>query len=192
VSGAVVKVEGEGASKRLVVWFVAAPGVTFTADDLKAFLSSRLPPYLVPSQVIPLDAFPITVNGKVDRRALVVPTETTPVPSAAEPATPTEQIVRRAWQHVLGRERIGRYDNFFEIGGTSLRLIEVHHLLTRMLEREIAVADLFAYPALHSLASHLDEQPARPAAQAVVEGERHKQGVKRLKQMRAKGPKHRE
>ncbi|HEX6288636.1 MAG TPA: amino acid adenylation domain-containing protein, partial [Herpetosiphonaceae bacterium] len=95
--------------------------------DLRSFLKTTLPDYMVPSAFIWLDAFPLTTNGKIDRRALPEPDQSRPELGTAlvAPRTPTEEALAAAWAEVLGIERVGVYDNFFGLGGDSIRSLQV-------------------------------------------------------------------
>ncbi|HEY0604618.1 MAG TPA: beta-ketoacyl synthase N-terminal-like domain-containing protein, partial [Herpetosiphonaceae bacterium] len=128
--------------------------------SLRSFLRERLPEYMLPGVFVTLDALPLTANGKVDRRAL-------PVPEAGrdESATPLvaprsgiEQAIAAVWQDVLGVERVGVHDNFFDLGGHSLLLAQVHTRLRELLRADLALVDLFRYPTISALAAYLAEE----------------------------------
>ena len=118
---------------------------------LRDALESKLPDYMVPSAFVFLPAFPLTDNGKIDRKALL----TLPPPSFAtgavaplchsEPASDIERIVAHAWQDALGVATVGLNDNFFDLGAHSLTVAEVHARLQDVLGREIALIDLFHF-----------------------------------------------
>lgn len=146
--------------KQLVGYVVAEPG-DFSADEIKRFLGDRLPDNLVPAQIVRLDALPLTPNGKVDRAALPTPEHKPDCAAgaadliAAPPgAEGREGELAAIWARVLGRV-VGVEDNFFDLGGTSLQLLEVHALLTRALGRDVPLMALFEYPTLRALARHL-------------------------------------
>jgi amino acid adenylation domain-containing protein len=139
VRAAVAGVRGSGADARLAAWVAPAPGETVAVHALREALSRRLPPLLVPSLFAVLPALPLTPNGKVDRQALPDP-EGAGRPSAvpwAAPRTPVEQTLVEIWQELLGVERIGIDDHFFDLGGHSL-------LATRLIARvrEVFAVDL--------------------------------------------------
>src|SRR5205823_1688761 len=101
----------------------------FRPAELAGYLRQKLPEHMVPADIIALDALPLTPNGKVDRRALPAlrPAQAPPDRPFVPPRTPEEQQVAAIWADVLGVERVGVDDNFFERGGNSLSLIQVHN-----------------------------------------------------------------
>ena len=121
IAGAVVVARDDGTGKRLVAYCV--PSVP---DNVRAWLSGRLPDYLVPSVFVALDGLPLTASGKVDRRALPAP-EAKPEPEAAyvAPEGPIETALAGIWAEVLGVSRVGVRDNFFDLGGDSILSIQV-------------------------------------------------------------------
>lgn len=136
-SCAVLAREDRPGDKRLVAYIVPN-GEAASTSVLRAHLSKTLPDYMVPSAFVRMDAMPLTVNGKLDRKALPVPGRGRPDLSAAyEPAADAlEQSVCEAFVELLGIDDVGRHDNFFELGGDSV-------LATRLVERlrELQVAD---------------------------------------------------
>jgi len=105
---------------RLLAYVVPAAGRSADPERLRASLAESLPGYLVPSAVVVLDRLPLTANGKVDRAALPDPGPAGPE-DPAPPATDTERALAAVWRQVLGTERIGRSDDFFDIGGDSIQ-----------------------------------------------------------------------
>jgi aryl carrier-like protein len=153
---------GDDAS--LCGYYVAEDGAGPALEEaLRAGLVAALPEYMVPAQLVPLASLPLTASGKVDRRAL-------PAPHAAAtegdrsvyvaPGDAIEQAIAAAWMRVLGTERIGLDDNFFEMGGTSLGLVRLQRLLREALGRDVSVATLFRFPTLRGQAAHLKAPPA--------------------------------
>ncbi|MHA7627475.1 amino acid adenylation domain-containing protein [Corallococcus sp. M7] len=120
---ATVREDGPG-GKRLVLHAVVAPGQTCTEADLKAHLRRRLPESVMPSAIVFLDALPLTLNGKVDRRALRAP-DITPRADGVAPRDATEQRLADIWTELLGTPRVGVHDDFFELGGNSLLATQV-------------------------------------------------------------------
>ncbi|GAA0975395.1 hypothetical protein GCM10009555_033190 [Acrocarpospora macrocephala] len=122
-------------------------------EDPRDELAERLPPYMVPSIVVPMAAMPLTPNGKVDRRALPAPVAGA---GEIEPRTESERVVAEAFAEVLGLERVGADADFFAAGGHSLLATKVTARLTRRLGVEIPVGELFAAPTVAGLAAVLD------------------------------------
>jgi FkbM family methyltransferase len=144
-----------------------------SAGVLRRWLADRLPEAMVPSDLLLLDALPLTGSGKVDRRALPRPESPTrgETPYVA-PRTQAEQTIAAVWEELLGRGRVGVQDNFFEVGGNSLLLVQVHARLREALGREVAMVQLFRHPTVQGLAGFLEglEGEGREAA-AVEEAE---------------------
>jgi hypothetical protein len=159
--------------------------------DLKAFLEGILPAYMVPASYQNLPSLPKTSTGKVDRRALPDP-EAPAAKVYVPPGTATERAVAAVWCEVLGRERVGREDNFFDLGGHSLLVVRAHARLRETLGREISVIDLFRHPTVAALARHLSRDEERPAFQQVealaaqqkAALARQRQAMERLKKTR--------
>jgi amino acid adenylation domain-containing protein len=111
----------------LVAYFVSQTGPVPPADELCAFLKAKLPSYLVPAVFLHLDALPLTPNHKVDRKALPIPNASHPRPTKAfeAPRTPLEELLATIYAQVLGIDKVGIYDNFFDMGGASIQSIEI-------------------------------------------------------------------
>jgi len=119
---------------------------------LRTALQTRLPAHMIPSTFIVLDQMPLTPNGKVDRRALPAPDRRRPaLPQTFVTArTPVEQAIAAVWQELLGVAKVGVDDNFFDLGGHSLLLVQLHRRLTAELKAEVSVIDLFRYPTIRT------------------------------------------
>ncbi|HEY0735637.1 MAG TPA: amino acid adenylation domain-containing protein [Herpetosiphonaceae bacterium] len=133
--------------------------------NLREFLQSRLPEYMIPSLVMQIDALPLTPNGKIDRAALPAP-DTTRVTSAeafVAPRTPVEQQLAAIWAEILGLERVSIHDRFFELGGDSIRSIQV---ITKANHAGIPIAPkhLFSHPTIAQLAELVGDLPDAAAA----------------------------
>ncbi len=123
------------------------------ADALRSHLTDSLPEYMVPAALVSVDAWPLTPNGKLDRKALPEPGDDAFGAAAFEaPHGPIEAALAEIWKEVLGRERIGRQDNFFELGGHSLLAVQVIALM-RDLDLHVEVQALFEAPTLAALAA---------------------------------------
>jgi len=145
-----------GRNERLVAYCVRAPGeraVATLGDLLRPWLAERLPAYMVPAFFVELDEFPLTPNGKVDRKAL--PDPVAGIIATARPATELERDILAVWSGVLGHDRIGVNENFFEIGGDSLRAVRVQAELEKLLERPVPAPKLFEHFTVRALAADL-------------------------------------
>jgi acyl carrier protein len=117
---------------------------------------------MVPSAFVFMEGLPITPNGKVNRQALPAPSarpdlDQTYVP----PQTELEQMIARVWQRVLPVEHVGLHDNFFDLGGHSLSMVQAHSQLQETFGDKLALLDLFQYPTIHTLANHLAQDAER-------------------------------
>jgi amino acid adenylation domain-containing protein len=167
VREAVVLARGDSAERRLVAYVTPDPAAAQppTAPLVRSFLQQRLPAYMVPAGCVLLDRLPVTPNGKVDRKALLAIDDRhreTDVDYRA-PQTDAELTVATVLQEVLKVERVGSDDNFFEIGGNSLLLVQVHSRLQELFGREILLVEIFNHPTVRALAAHLAGDGAAPA-----------------------------
>ncbi|MEA5602484.1 amino acid adenylation domain-containing protein [Nostoc sp. UHCC 0252] len=161
-------------SQRIVAYVVPQIEQTLEIPELRSFLESKLPSYMMPAAFVLLEAFPLTPNGKVDRKALPEPDTARPELEAAyqPPQTEVEKTIAEIWQKVLQLEDVGIHDNFFELGGHSLLLVQVHNQLREIFQRDLSVLDLFRYPTINSLANYLNQvkqQPSSSVADIVIE-----------------------
>jgi amino acid adenylation domain-containing protein len=156
VERAAVRLFERAGSATLHAYVVSAKGVV-SESDLLPYARSRLPAYAVPSGVTMLASLPLTTAGKVDRSALTLPGPASYAPAGSNdtPVSDLERLVLSVWSEVLGASRITRDDNFFEIGGNSMAIIEVQARLTQALDRPVLVVDLFRFPTIRSLAVYL-------------------------------------
>lgn len=181
--------ESRTADKLLVAYVVATDPQNFSAGEVKQFLVSRLPGYMVPSQFILLDRLPINLNGKVDRHALPHPDQLELRGALSRsPRTELEERVAELWGRILQRP-VGLDENFFDLGGTSLQLLEVHAELNRTFGRKLHITEVFEHGSVRSLAARLsDGIAADPAlARAQERAYRQKEAFARLKPQRGNG-----
>ncbi|MET5509746.1 amino acid adenylation domain-containing protein [Serratia marcescens] len=178
VREAVVQVCSTEHHPRLVAWIVPTADVDHSAlqGQLRAYLSERLPEYMVPSAYVWLDALPLTANGKLDRRALPEPERAAVgIREYAAPQGETETTLARVWCELLEIGQIGRHDNFFELGGHSLLAVRLSSQL-RQQGITLPVQAIFNHPILTELAERIDrrtaEAPLRKAVPARSSGSR--------------------
>ena len=165
-TAAVVAREDPAGEKRLIAYLVPngrAPG----PDELRAFLRQRLPEFMVPSAYVAVEEFPLSPNGKVDRRALPAPPDSMAGLKAAfvPPAGPIEELLATIWMAVLRVGRVGIHDNFFELGGHSLLATQVMSRIVATLGVELPLRALFEAPTVAGLAARLAaaQQSGAPA-----------------------------
>ncbi|WP_280498957.1 non-ribosomal peptide synthetase [Nocardia farcinica] len=163
VARALAAVRSTGAAARLVGYLVPAPGATLDVDAVLAHAAAELPDYMVPGAVVVLDSVPLTASGKLDRNRL-------PEPDVAhgayrEPATWLEREVAEVFEHVLGVERVGADDDFYALGGNSLRSVQVAGELSRDLHYEVPVSWFLSDPRPADLAKRIETgmRSGRPA-----------------------------
>ncbi|ASS75463.1 hypothetical protein CIG75_11070 [Tumebacillus algifaecis] len=175
--------------KRLVAYVVADRSLT--GGDLRAYVKERLPEYMVPSVFMQIDAFPLTGNGKVDRRALPAP-ESGRRDVSTQYAAPKNELQRQLaiiWQEALGIEQVGIYDNFFDLGGHSLSLAKAHHAIQERLLHTFSIVEMFKHPTIDALASFLHQgdevaEPRLGVEQLRDKASRKKEALNRQKQFR--------
>ena len=126
--------------------------------ELITYLRQQLPEYMVPSAFVVLPELPLTPNGKIDRKALPEPDRNRPelrTPYVA-PRDDLEQSLAAMWRDLLDVEQVGAHDNFFDLGGHSLRMSELRARLADTLGIEVSMVELFQYPTVGSLAEYLN------------------------------------
>jgi amino acid adenylation domain-containing protein len=152
----VIAREDAAGDKRLVAYLVAQDGMELSVEELRDNLSAALPDYMVPAAFVMLDAFPLTPNGKIDRKALPAPDQSSVLKRAYEaPQGETEIAIAQVWQDLLGLAQIGRHDHFFELGGHSLMAVQLLSRVRQQFGVEVALANLFEKPVLIDFADLL-------------------------------------
>jgi amino acid adenylation domain-containing protein len=174
--------------KRLVAYVVLAGEPGCTTAELRDYLKQKLPRHMVPVAWVSLSALPLTPNGKVDRKALPLPgadavAELSTVYVA--PDSETEQKIAAIWQDVLGIAQVGRTNNFFDLGGDSLRLMRVHSRLQQAFDKDITMVDMFRCTTVRALAHHLAGQSDSSVSdRAQAQGEVRKDAIRRHRRLR--------
>jgi amino acid adenylation domain-containing protein len=165
VREAVVEVRAGGAgNERLVAYVVAAGRAALSLTELRRVLSGRLPDYMLPAAFVLLEAWPVTANGKLDRRALPAPDETRSdlTRTHIAPRTPLEEALAAMWSEVLGLEQVGVQDNFFELGGHSLLAMRIISRLRETFHVELPLRVLFEATTIEQLAQALTAHEQKP------------------------------
>ncbi|MFB7949715.1 amino acid adenylation domain-containing protein [Kitasatospora phosalacinea] len=154
---AVVVREDTPGVKRLAAYLVPSEGTLISAAAIRRTLAARLPEYMVPAAFVALDALPLTVNGKLDRKALPAPRaeDFTTGGERRAPRYPSERAVHAAFTEVLGLPAVGIEENFFDLGGHSLLAMELLQRLRADFEGDLRLPDLLARPTVSALAEFL-------------------------------------
>ncbi|MGW0860545.1 condensation domain-containing protein, partial [Streptomyces sp. NPDC002690] len=161
VGQAVVAAHGSDDDKRLVAYVVPAAGASAPdSEELRVHAAERLPEFMVPAVTMVLERFPLAPNGKLDRKALPRP-EVATRPYRA-PRTPKEQVLTELFAEVLGVERVGIDDDFFLLGGQSLRATRLMARVRAALDAEFPITAIFESPTVAGLATRLSEGTRRP------------------------------
>jgi len=185
----VVVQEDEADDKRLVAYVVPSAATPPSVSQLQQWLGSKLPKALIPSALVFLPEFPKTPNGKLDRRALPKPERPT---AQATPiiANDLECQIAAIWSDALGVQSVGLDERFFDIGGHSLLMIEVHDQLRDKTGLHVPLLDLFQYPTVRSLAHHLGQRSAEVGNQTtgMNRGKLRQQLAARQNSLRKSGP----
>lgn len=156
---AVIAKEDESGEKVLLGFYTSKSGIEISKQELASFLKTKVPAYMVPGHFIMLDSMPLSPTGKIDRKRL----GTYDIPAIVEedseyvaPNTELEREIAAAWERSLHRSRVGLHDNFFEIGGHSLKILETLVLLKPSFPK-LKINDFFLYPTVHSMAGRVVE-----------------------------------
>jgi amino acid adenylation domain-containing protein len=140
--------------KRLVAYLVSEPETQLSVSELRSFVKERLPDYMMPHAFVFLDELPLTPNGKVNYRSLPLPDGSYPEleKSYAPPRTEAEEALVEIWEKVLGREKVGIYDSFFDQGGHSLLAIKLMARVQKRFQVQIPLRSFFQSPTVADLA----------------------------------------
>jgi len=159
VRAAFVTAHGEnGSEKRLAAYVALASGFELTASELRDFAHHRLPDFMIPSLWVMLDELPLTPNGKVDRRALPAPDHVRPRDenTYVAPRNVDEEILAQLWTEILGVDRIGVNDNFFDLGGHSLLATQLVSRIRKKLDVEMPLRGVFEAPTIAGQAERIE------------------------------------
>ncbi|PHM46101.1 Amino acid adenylation [Xenorhabdus mauleonii] len=165
--------EDEPNQKRLVAYLLAEPDTELVPAELHQQLARHLASYMIPCAFVILEAFPLTPNGKLNRKALPVPDQAAIVTHSYEaPAGKLEIALAEIWQTLLGLEKVGRHDHFFELGGHSLLAVQLIARVRQTLSLELSLPQFFANPIFADLATALTKAPS-VAQSAIPVADRH-------------------
>jgi amino acid adenylation domain-containing protein len=168
-----VTVQGNGVGdKRLAAYATLRPRQAVTSREIRNYLKERLPDYMLPSWFIVLNALPLTSSGKLDRKALPVPTNENldPERDYVAPRSAVEEIVAAIFAELLQREQVGIVDNFFECGGHSLLAVQLASHLRETFQVEVSLRNVFDGPTVAEIAEALlEDEDERPRVQLRAE-----------------------
>jgi acyl carrier protein len=179
VTGAVAAVKTlSPGDDRLVAYTTLQPGYRLDPDALRSTLRNRLPEYMVPSHFVPIPVLPLTPNGKLDRSALPMPSAETSL-ALARPAVPMTEPQRRLakiWASILQTDRVGLFDNFFDLGGHSLLLVRLQAAISSEFDRDLPLVELFQHTTVAAQAERLNSNASSTTdliARAKARARRH-------------------
>src|SRR5262249_17477901 len=134
-----------------------ATGNAINTNELRSYLRTVLPDYMIPRSLVCVDSFPLTPNGKVDRRALPEPACELPggQSSLDPPQDPTETALAEIWQQLLQADAVGRHQDFFDLGGHSLLAVRLIFRVNEVFHSALKVADVYQHPTIQGLAAQL-------------------------------------
>jgi acyl carrier protein len=142
-------------SGELVAYVVVRDGKRLRQDEVRSYLNDKLPLHMIPGTFITVQELPKNAKGEVDRVALSVLGQEQLTGEFVLPRTELEKTIAAAWQSALGIDQVGVYDNFFDLGGHSLRMIQIHQKLRAELSVDIELLNLFQFPTIDSLVRFL-------------------------------------
>lgn len=154
IKEAVVLVREDRPGDQRLVAYVISDGNT---EEWREYLQKQLPNHMIPAHFIELEHFPLTPNGKIDRKALPAPDEQAIEDLNVLPRTPSEELIASVWSQVLGTENIGIQDSFFERGGHSLLATQIVSRLQEMFQIKIPLRELFKHDTVEALAKRVDQ-----------------------------------
>ena len=160
--------EDEITGRQLVAWWIGREGKPVKAEELRDFLRQRLPDYMLPAAFVPVDAFPLNPNGKIDLEGLPAPDNGLILTTAHAPETALERQLLTLWQRTLGRKKLGIDDNFFDAGGHSLLAVRLMDRVSKATGQELPVASLFYGPTIRQQAALIAQQGWTPPWRSLV------------------------
>jgi amino acid adenylation domain-containing protein len=174
--------------RRIRAFVSPTAGVPVSPAAIKARLASAVPDFMVPSEIVVLDALPLNGSGKVDRARLAQAEEhVAPAAPITAARSQAQAVLSGIWCQVLGRQSVGAEENFFDLGGTSMQLLEAHGLLEAALARPVPLMTLFDRPAIQSLAEWIDGAGAGPVPQEQASRQDARMASRRAAIARARG-----
>jgi hypothetical protein len=158
--GVVIAQRDSSGNTRLIAYVTPEEGQAPDAGELRSFLKERLPEYMMPAVFVTLPSLPLTSNGKINRKALPSPEIARPDLRSqyVAPRSKLERTIAEIWQGALSVEKVGLHDNFFDLGGHSLLMAQVHSQLRDALKKDLPLIKLLEHPTINSLARYLTQE----------------------------------
>jgi amino acid adenylation domain-containing protein len=188
VRGAVVAGGEYGPGQTRLVCYVVCRRKSFPAiSELRSYLKERLPNYMVPAAFVMLPTLPLLPNGKVNRKALPDIEPLCPDLGAGylAPRDEMEQAIASVWQEVLQVKKVGVFDNFFDLGGHSLLMFQMHAKMRQVFNKDLSTIDLFKYPTVSALAGYLRSERIEPPTfeQEYDQAQRQREAMRRQREL---------
>lgn len=146
---------------RLVAYVIPQKDSLTDIEEIRNFIKGKLPEYMVPSQYLTIESFPLTPNGKIDRKAFPAPSESKSFAIHKDYVMPSNELevtIASVWQDLLKLPKIGTNDNFFDSGGHSLLAVQLHARLKQLIDPELTLIDIFTYPTIISLVEFVNSK----------------------------------
>ncbi|MDC7221512.1 MAG: amino acid adenylation domain-containing protein [Spirochaetales bacterium] len=192
VEATAVIVHGDFGADQYLLAYVVKKGET-DSQDIISFLSQHLPLHMVPKRIIFVEELKLNSNGKLDRKSLPAPDSLGQVEEASyiSPEGAGEEVVATLWRKILNLEKISRDANFFELGGSSLHIVQMQRVLGQKMNRKIPITDLFSHTTVKDLAAYLfaeenAEENEMEEAKLNQRAARSRQAAQRMKKVRKK------
>ncbi|BAY81647.1 peptide synthetase [Calothrix parasitica NIES-267] len=181
VKQAVVTLLKNQDDEKLIAYLISSSEVSQT--DLREFMQDKLPGYMIPSNYMMLEEFPLTPNRKIDRKALPTPEINRPnLDNYVIPSSEIEREIAQIWQQVLQVDKIGIHDNFFDLGGHSLSMVKVHSQLREKFDSHIPLVEMFRHPTISALVGYFSNPDNDNVQKDNSRDEKVSAGKERLKQ----------
>ncbi len=176
-----------GGETRIAAYVIPVKGSAYDENTLKLCIKNKLPDYMVPAAIVKLDAFPLTSNGKLDRKALPDPEGGQQGQTFVKPGSEIERKLAAIWQEILQVEQVGINDSFFDLGGHSLGIVQVQGKIKEVFDRDVNVVEMFKYPTISTLAKFLgDESSSREAIKKSMDRASRQREATKIQQQRVR------
>ncbi len=171
VGQAVISVLRDASEARLIAYVTSNSSTQSPGDELREFLKTKLPDYMIPAAFVFLKTLPLTANGKIDRAALPAPGDLRPdlKKTFVAPQTTVEKELAAIWESLLKVKAVGVHDNFFDLGGHSLLATQVVSRMRQVFQTEIPLRSLFESPTVAALAETIERATTDDTARLLAE-----------------------